>query len=138
MASLPSTLKELKSGVSALYTGSDQLYTGIKAYTGGVNKVYKGSKQIAKGTKMFGSSGNKLGSGYDTMLVGMLALKNGFKTFNDDGIDAITSIAGEDMANTLIKLRALREADIDYKSFTKCDPKQKSSVKFVIETEEIK
>ncbi len=138
LASLPDQLDSLKKGVATLYSGSKELYSGVKVYTNGVSQLSTGSEEIAKGSATLGSSGNQLKTGFGSMLTGMFTLKNGFKVFNDEGIDQLTSVAGEDMANTIIELRALREADKKYKSFTKCLDEQDASVKFIIETEEIK
>ncbi len=138
MAGIGEQLNSLKEGISSLHAGSKSLTSGIKAYTKGVSAVSKGSKQISKGSATLASTGRTLNKGYKTMLEGIGGLKNGFRTFNDDGISELTKIAGSDMANTLMQVRALREADLRYKSFTKSLDEQDGSVKFIIETEEVK
>lgn len=131
-------LGELKSGVSQLAQGSGQLRTGVEAYTKGVDQICAGVKELGSGSSTLASAGEALLEGADTLTEGMEAYEDGIRTFDEEGIQELSRLAGDDLQTLADRLRALQEADRTYDNFSGLAKGQTGGVRFLIETEEIK
>ena len=58
--------------------------------------------------------------------------------FDEEGIQKLADLAGEDLQNLVDRIRALKEADGRYINFGGILPGKTGSVRFIIETDEIK
>ena len=99
----------MSDGIAALRTGSDQL----------------------------AGSGVSLVQGCEALTEGFQALHKGMISFDEEGIQKIADLAGDDLQNVLAQIRALKEADGAYQSFSGVKDGQSGSVRFIIETDEI-
>lgn len=135
---LQMALDELTGGVEQLKTGSQQLVQGIDAYGDGVSKSSEGAQALSSGTAKLVDAGNQLNSGFSALLDGGSALENGLKTFNQEGIQKLSDLAGDDLKNVITRFKALKEADSRYNNFSGMKEGVSGDVKFIIETEEIK
>ena len=129
---------EVLKGISQLSTGSKSLSDGMKEYTEGISAAYEGTKALNDGIGALWEAGNAMSEGYDEILDGVLGLKDGVKKFNDEGIREITRMGGEDLQQLLTRVRALRTADLDYDTYSGKTDGTKGSVRFIIETDEIR
>ena len=57
--------------------------------------------------------------------------------FDEEGIQKIADLAGDDLQEVVNRFKAVKKADGSYDIFTSKSDKASSSVKFIIETEEI-
>lgn len=130
-------LNELKSGVSQLQSGSKQLTDGIKVYNQGIEQVYTGTVSLSEGTAALASAGGALSEGFDALAEGTEALHDGFQTFDEEGIQELTKLAGDDLRKVIVRVKALKKADEGYCNFAGIEEGAKGSVRFIIETEEI-
>ena len=109
VSTLADSIRQLSDGIAALRTGSGQL----------------------------AGSGDSLVQGCAALTEGLQALQKGMITFDEEGIQKIADLAGDDLQNVLTQIRALKEADSAYQSFSGLKEGQSGSVRFIIETDEI-
>lgn len=131
-------LGELKSGVSQLAEGSGQLRTGLEAYMKGVDQICAGVKELGSGSSTLATAGDALLEGAEVLVEGMEAYRDGIRTFDEEGIQELSDLAGDDLQKLTDRLRALQEADKSYDNFSGLAKGKTGSVRFLIETEEIK
>lgn len=137
LPALKSVLDTLKDGVSQLTEGSKQLSEGVQAYTHGVSELYRGSLELSDGTSELADASGELNDGLTELVDGVQELKDGVKEFDEEGIQELADLAGDDLETILHKVRALKEADSRYINFSGIREGQTGSVKFIIETEAI-
>ncbi len=130
--------KTLKASVDALASGSKQLTEGLTAYTGGVSQLNAGAQKLVEGGTTLCTAGGELYDGFGEALDGINELRDGVRDFKDDGIAELTKLGGSDFRNVINRLRALKEADDRYDNFAGLAEGKSGSVRFIIETEEIK
>lgn len=124
--------------IAQLAEGSAQLTEGVKSFNTGVGKLYEGSQDLNEGVGELKDAGTELKDGYDELYDGMDSLQDGVKEFDEEGIQEITDLADEDLQDVVNRFRAVQEADGRYINFGGILPGKTGSVRFIIETEEIK
>lgn len=124
--------------IAQLAEGSAQLAEGVKAFNTGIGKLYEGSQDLNEGVGELKDAGTELKDGYDELYDGMNSLKDGVKEFDEEGIQELTDLADEDLQEVVNRFRAVQEADGRYINFGGILPGKTGSVRFIIETEEIK
>ncbi len=128
---------DLKDGIDQLSTGSGQLTEGISQFNSGIDALYSGAVMLTQGTSALESYGSPLLEGASALTEGMSALHDGIKTFDEEAIQELTDLAGDDLLNLSSRIRAIKICDTSYQTFSGLAPGRKGSVKFIIETEEI-
>ena len=128
---------DLKDGIDQLATGSGQLTEGISQFNSGIDALYSGAVLLTQGTSALESYGSPLLEGASALTEGMSALHDGIKTFDEEAIQELTDLAGDDLLNLSSRIRAIKICDTSYQTFSGLAPGRKGSVKFIIETEEI-
>lgn len=138
-------LQELQTGLTALQTGtaqlqegSGQLEAGVSAFGAGIQQLYQGSTALHQGSGQLSSAGTALISGLDTMISGMDSLHQGLIKFDEDGIRELSDLTGKDLTNLANRIRALKKADGKYDNYGGIREGETGSVRFIIETDEIK
>ncbi len=128
---------DMKSGIEQLSTGSGQLTEGISQFNSGIDALYDGVVLLTQGTSALESYGSPLLEGASALTEGMSALHEGIQTFDEEAIQELTDLAGDDLLNLSSRIRAIKICDTSYQTFSGLAPGMKGSVKFIIETEEI-
>lgn len=138
-------LQELQTGLTALQTGtaqlqegSGQLEAGVAAFGEGIQQLYQGSTALHQGSGQLSSAGTALISGLDTMISGMDSLHQGLIKFDEDGIRELSDLTGKDLTNLANRIRALKKVDGKYDNYGGIREGETGSVRFIIETDEIK
>ena len=129
---------QLVTSVAQLAEGSRQLTTGLTAYTAGVSALYEGTTKVVEGGTTLCTAGGELYDGFGEALDGVKELRDGVRDFKDDGIAELTKLGGADFRNVMNRLRAVKEADDGYDNFAGLAEGKTGSVRFIVETEEIK
>lgn len=129
---------QLATSVAQLAEGSRQLTTGLTAYTAGVSALYEGTTKVVEGGTTLCTAGGELYRGFGEALDGVKELRDGVRDFKDDGIAELTKLGGSDFRNVMNRLRAIKEADDGYDNFAGLAEGKTGSVRFIVETEEIK
>jgi putative membrane protein len=132
------TLAVIQENIAPLQSVSTQLTDGLQAFNQGIAQLYQGSVSLNNGMHTLSEAGAALDTGYASLINGMEALLEGVQTFDEEGIQNLAKLAGEDLEEVLLRLQAVKEADQLYKKFSGTDEDIKESVRFVIETDEIK
>lgn len=126
------------AGLDQLVIGSKQLTSGIESFNSGISKVYSGSKTLNAGASKLKTAGSSLEDGMKKLVKGMKSLKDGVDTFDEKGMDKLSDLAGDDLKDVIVRVKALQKIDKNYKNFGGIADGKKGSVKFIIETEKIK
>ena len=127
----------LADRIRQLSAGSAQLKEGVTAFNNGVGQLSDGIAALRTGSGQLAGSGDSLVQGCAALTEGLQALQKGMITFDEEGIQKIADLAGDDLQNVLTQIRALKEADSAYQSFSGLKEGQSGSVRFIIETDEI-
>lgn len=138
LGQLAASLQALQSGVSQLSQGSEALTKGIGAFEEGVAAAAEGSSQLRSAVEMISSAGGELGSAYCLLVEGMEAFADGVAEFDKEGIQSLAELAGPQYQDVIKGVRAARDAEHNYTNFSGLCDGQKGSVKFIVETEEIR
>lgn len=138
MQTLQEGMETIQNAAEQLAKGSGQLNTGISAFSDGIGQLYVGGQSLSEGTDQLSSAGSALDSGYQALIDGMKALDEGFAEFDKEAIQKLTDLAGDDLTNLTTKIRGLKKVDAEYQNFGGIYEGQSGSVRFIIETEEIK
>ena len=141
---LLSSAAELKKGSSSidkgtekLVTGSDTLSSGLITFGNGIEVASKGGKDLTEGMEKLQNATGKISDGMDKLNNGAGKLANGMKEFDEKGIQELAEKADDDLVDVANRLRAIKKADKSYDSYSGKADNKKSSVKFIIETDEV-
>ena len=135
---LQTGLTALQAGTAQLQEGSGQLEAGVAAFGEGIQQLYQGATALHQGSGQLSSSGTALISGLDTMISGMDSLHQGLVKFDEDGIQELSDLTGTDLTSLANRIRALKKADGRYDNYGGIREGESGSVRFIIETDEIK
>ena len=137
--------KKIKDGTSALSSGITTLKDGTATLKSGTGDLVNGTKelnansaQLIDGSKALADGSITLTDGIDQLLNGTIALNEGMVKFNNDGIQKISSVFDTDMESINSRIKAISDAGRNYKSFGGTSQDEDCSVKFIIESAEIK
>lgn len=137
LSAMNDSLDAMKDGVSQLLEGSTRLAEGLAAFHEGIGQICAGSEELGSGTSQLASSGAVLNEGFGALADGMKALKEGLKTFDEEGIAQLKDLAGDDLRDLSVRMKAVKQADAMYDNFGGIREGQTGSVRFMIETEGI-
>lgn len=131
------SIGQLEESIGSLADGSAALADGAQALTEGISQLADGADQLSQGTSQLASYGEEITDGFGTLIEGMEALQEGMETFDEEGIQSLGDLAGDDLANVLDHIRAIKAADDNYINFGGIREGQTGSVRFILETEAI-
>lgn len=131
----------LNQGVGKLADGADQLLqggvtlsSGAQALGGGITQLADGAVSLKDGTAALAAGGKQLKEGTAKLKEGSVELAEGMKKFDEEGVQKITNLLGDDLQVILDRLHAVTDADSMYKAFDGQNEDGKGKVKFIIET----
>lgn len=129
--SIKASGKELQLGAKTLKAGSSKLNSGSNSLAAAAIKLETGGNKLAGGT-------SQLSSGIDQLSTGSGDLKSGMKKFDKEGIQKLYDTIEDNLNKVMDRLEAMTDAGSDYNSFSGISDNMNGTVKFVIETAEIK
>ena len=129
---------ELLSGIGTLQKGADSLDSGLGTLTSGASQLNSGAGTLSTGLNTLQSSTGALVSGVEQLDSGAAELNSGMIQFNEEGIEKLGDLAGDDLANVLNHFKAVKEAEKTYINYGGIREGASGSVKFIVETAEIK
>ena len=103
-----------------------------------ISQLAQGAATLSIGTSQLSSVGTRLNTGAGTLAQGASLLEAGMKTFDEEGIEKLGELAGDDLANVLNHFKAVKEAEKTYTNYGGIREGASGSVKFIVETAEIK
>jgi len=151
-SSLYDGTKQLSEGTTKLNDGMEQLSDGAKTLkdgtatmkdstyklTSGTDQLTANSQALVDGSKTLADGSHDLVDGIQQLLEGTIKLNDGMIKFNEEGIDKLTEVFDTDLDSMKQRIQAISDAGRAYNSFGGSDEKEDSSVKFIIESAEIK
>ena len=138
LGSLAGAMDKIRSGVNALSKGSGELTRGIGAFEEALKKTSEGSSQLNKALEQASEAGGTLSGAYGQLVSGMQAFADGVSEFDKEGIQSLAELTGPEYLALIRNVRAARDAEHSYANFSGLCDGQKGSVRFIVETEEIR
>ena len=136
--SLSSGLSQLYTGAGSLVSGTESLKAGTSSLVSGTNKLSSASGELVNGSKSLVDGSAELSGGLGELLEGSKKLNDGMIRFNDEGIEKLTKVFDTDLGSMKERLNAITRLGRDYTTFSGTAEGEESTVKFIIESSEIK
>lgn len=125
---------QLNAGAGQLLQGGETLASGAQALGSGITQLANGAVSLKDGTAALASGGKQLKEGTTKLNEGSTELAEGMEKFDEEGIQKITKLLGDDLQVILDRLHAVTDADSAYKAFDGQNENGSGKVKFIIET----
>lgn len=125
---------QLNAGAGQLLQGGEALASGAQALGSGITQLATGAVSLKDGTAALASGGKQLKEGTTKLNEGSTELAEGMEKFDEEGIQKITKLLGDDLQVILDRLHAVTDADSTYKAFDGQNENGSGKVKFIIET----
>lgn len=125
---------QLNAGAGQLLQGGEALSSGAQALGSGITQLATGAVSLKDGTAALASGGKQLKEGTTKLNEGSTELAEGMEKFDEEGIQKITKLLGDDLQVILDRLHAVTDADSAYKAFDGQNENGSGKVKFIIET----
>lgn len=125
---------QLSAGAGQLLQGGETLASGAQALGSGITQLANGAVSLKDGTAALASGGKQLKEGTTKLNEGSTELAEGMEKFDEEGIQKITKLLGDDLQVILDRLHAVTDADSAYKAFDGQNENGSGKVKFIIET----
>ena len=103
-----------------------------------ISQLAQGATALGAGTSQLSSVSAQINTGMGTLAQGANLLEVGMKTFDEEGIEKLGDLAGDDLANVRDHFKAVKEAEKTYINYGGIREGASGSVKFIVETAEIK
>lgn len=105
-------------------------YMGLNSYTAGVD-------QAAAGARRLQSNMPALLDGVKQLRDGAMQLTDGLKQFNEEGVEKLVSVLGDDVEGLAERLTATVEVSRNYRSFSGLTDGMDGAVRFIYRTEAV-
>ena len=105
-------------------------YMGLNSYTAGVD-------QAAAGAQRLQSNMPALLDGVKQLRDGAMQLSDGLKQFNEEGVEKLVSVLGDDVEGLAERLTATVEVSRNYRSFSGLTDGMDGAVRFIYRTEAV-
>lgn len=136
--------KTLKEGTDSAVAGAGQVAGGSQKLAGaagqvkeGAQQLYAGSSSLAAGVGTLQQGADSLADGMDSLLSGAKELMDGMAKFDAEGISKIADLFQGDAETLLDRVRALRDLDGTYTSFSGEAKDMPTTVKFIYRMDSI-
>ena len=136
--SLAELIGGLRTMTGQLAEGGAQLAEGLGAFSQGLSQLDGGASQLKEAAGQLPQAGEALTGGYEAILEGVREFADGLSEFDEEGIQELSGLAGDDLADLAARLRTLQLADAAYTNYSGLPDGVEGSVRFLIETEEIR
>ena len=138
MSQLGSGICQLQTGLDQLASGSAELARGADTYVKAVGQVSQGADALAEGSAKLDDASDAMYEGLAELHDGAAELHDGVQEFSDKNTDNLSDDLGGDLRNVVRRLKAVQQAGKNYQTFSGLHNGDIGSVKFIVETAEIK
>lgn len=139
MKTLDAGSAQLTEGVDTLSktlsSGAQQLAANSGRLSEGASGVKAGSVQLSEAGNTLMNASSMLKDGITQLNEGAQTLKDGMLTFQEEGIDKMTTTVEEDLMSVLDRMDILRSEECRYDTFSGKTEGMDGNVKFIIQTE---
>lgn len=105
-------------------------YMGLNSYTAGVDQAAAGARQLQ-------SNMPALLDGVKQLRDGAMQLSDGLKQFNEEGVEKLVSVLGDNVEDLAERLTATVEVSRNYRSFSGLTDGMDGAVRFIYRTEAV-
>lgn len=130
-------LSAFQGNLQTFASGSQKLQDGFLQYAAAVNQLAEGAAQLKQGADALSTAGTAISTGFTTITEAGDSLAEGVKTFDQDGIQSLSQLTGDDLTHFIQRLKALKKADEAYDNFAGLAEGMTGNVRFLIETDKI-
>ena len=138
MGQLGSGISQLQTGLDQLASGSAELARGADTYVKAVGQVSQGADVLAEGSAQLDDASDAMYEGLAELHDGAVELHDGVQEFSDKNTDDLSDDLGTGLRNVVRRLKAVQQAGKNYQTFSGLADGYTGSVKFIVETAEIK
>ena len=138
MGQLGSGISQLQTGLDQLASGSAELARGADTYVKAVGQVSQGADALAEGSAKLDDASDAMYEGLAELHDGAAELHDGVQEFSDKNTDDLSDNLGAGLRNVVRRLKAVQQAGKNYQTFSGLHNGDTGSVKFIVETAEIK
>ena len=138
MGQLSSGISQLQTGLDQLASGSAELARGADTYVKAVGQVSQGADALAEGSAKLDDASDAMYEGLAELHDGAAELHDGVQEFSDKNTDDLSDDLGGGLRNVVRRLKAVQQAGKNYQTFSGLHNGDTGSVKFIVETAEIK
>ena len=134
VSSLGSSLQAAGPGIDKLIEGSSKLYDGTKSMQDGLNTLSSSSNDVTDAI-------NKIKDATQELAEQTGNLNSGVQEFSTDGIDKLSTEVDNaigDLDTVLDTANATLDQSIDYSNYAGAGENMKTTVKFIMKTDEVK
>ena len=134
VSSLGSSLQAAGPGIDKLIEGSSKLYDGTKSMQDGLNTLSSSSNDFTDAINKFKDATQELAEQTGN-------LNSGVQEFSTDGIDKLSTEVDNaigDLDTVLDTANATLDQSIDYSNYAGAGENMKTTVKFIMKTDEVK
>ena len=130
-------LRDYTAGVAAAQSGSGDLLAGVGDLKKGTSQLAGGAKELSGGLAQLQGSIPALTDGVTQLSDGAKQLHEGLVKFDEEGIRKLVDAVDGDLEGLIVRLRAVKAAAEDYKTFTAIADKTEGAVRFIYRMDEI-
>ena len=138
MGQLGSGISQLQTGLDQLASGSAELARGADTYVKAVGQVSQGADALAEGSAQLDDASDAMYEGLAELHDGAAELHDGVQEFSDKNTDDLSDDLGTGLRSVVRRLKAVQQAGKNYQTFSGLHNGDTGSVKFIVETAEIK
>ena len=138
MGQIGSGIGQLQTGLDQLASGSAELARGADTYVKAVGQVSQGADALAEGSAQLDDASDAMYEGLAELHDGAQELHDGVQEFSDKSSGDLSDDLGSGLRNVVRRLKAVQQAGKNYQTFSGLPAGSTGSVKFIVETAEIK
>ena len=131
-------LTEYTAGVDSAADGAKKLHSGAAELKDGASDLKDGTEELHDGVTTLYKNMPDLLDGVTELRDGSHDLYEGLCEFDEEGVQKLVELLGDDLADTIDRLRATADLSRGYRSFAGIDSGADGQVKFIYRTAEIK
>lgn len=138
MGQMGEGIGQLQTGLDQLASGSAELARGADTYVKAVGQVSQGADALAEGSAQLDDASDAMYEGLAELHDGAQELHDGVQEFSDKSSGELSDDLGSGLRNVVRRLKAVQQAGKNYQTFSGLPAGSTGSVKFIVETAEIK
>ena len=138
MGQMGEGIGQLQTGLDQLASGSAELARGADTYVKAVGQVSQGADALAEGSAQLDDASDAMYEGLAELHDGAQELHDGVQEFSDKSSGDLSDDLGSGLRNVVRRLKAVQQAGKNYQTFSGLPTGSTGSVKFIVETAEIK
>ena len=138
MGQMGEGIGQLQTGLDQLASGSAELARGADTYVKAVGQVSQGADALAEGSAQLDDASDAMYEGLAELHDGAQELHDGVQEFSDKSSGDLSDDLGSGLRKVVRRLKAVQQAGKNYQTFSGLPAGSTGSVKFIVETAEIK